>query len=247
LTIHLLVADPVTTADKIQSLAKSLGGYVVAANTGQGGDGEHAANITFRVPVARLDDARAALCRLAISVESERAEATDVTKEFVDREATLRNYRAEELQYLGVLKRATAVNDILEVSGRLSDVRGRIEKLQGEVQYLSQQVDMAAVTAYVDAESQAELFGMHWRPGYRVKAAAHDAIEALGEYCSLMAVFVLHLPAILLWLVTVVAGAGAAWRLLRWLAGKFFLGLRATARETAASAAPPTVSGVQGP
>jgi hypothetical protein len=240
LSVHLLVVDPVAAAEKIHALAASLGGYVATSNTGLGREGEHAASLTFRVPVSRLEEARTALRRLAVRVESERSEAADVTKDFVDRQSTLRNYRAEEVQYLSIMRRATAVKDILEVSGKLSDVRGRIEKLQGELQYLSQQVQLATVTAYVDTEMQAEVLGMRWRPWYRIKVAAHDAVEALGEYFSLMVAFLLRVPAILLWIVTVFAGAGAAWRLVRWLAGKFFPGFRtALSRMEGAAVSPP--------
>jgi hypothetical protein len=243
LAVHLLAVDPVTAAEKIHALATSLGGYVATANTGSGREGEHAANLTFRVPVSRLEEARGALRRLAVRVESERSEAADVTKDFVDRQSTLRNYRAEEMQYLSIMKRATAVKDILEVSGKLSDVRGRIEKLQGELQYLSQQVQMATVTAYIDTELQAEVLGMRWRPWYRIKVAAHDAVEALGEYFSLMVAFFLRVPAILLWVVTVFAGAGAAWRLVRWLASKFFPGLRPASSRMETAAVPPPATG----
>jgi hypothetical protein len=241
--MHLLTADPVETAEKIHALATSVGGYVVTANTGSGNEGEHAANISFRVPVAQLEKARASLRRLAIRVERERSEATDVTKEFVDRASTLRNYRAEETQYLSVMKRAAEVKDVLEVSGKLSDVRGRIEKLQGELQYLSQQVQLATVTAYIDTELQAQVFGTRWRPWYRIKVAAHDAIESLAEYFSLMAAFLLRLPAILLWVVTVFGGVGAAWRLVRWLARIFFPGFHPWASPTETGAVPPPPPG----
>jgi hypothetical protein len=238
-----LAVDPVATAEKIHALATALGGYVATANTGLGREGEHAANLTFRVPVSRLEEARSTLHKLAVRVESERSEAADVTKDFVDRQSTMRNYQAEEVQYLSIMKRATAVKDILEVSGKLSDVRGRIEKLQGELQYLSQQVQMATVSAYIDTELQAEVLGMRWRPWYRIKVAAHDAVEAVGEYFSLMVAFLLRVPAILMWIVTVFAGAGLAWRLVRWLASKFFPGFHTASSRMENVVVPPPALG----
>ena len=226
LSLHLLVTDPVQTADRVSALAIALGGYVGSANTGADREGEHGANVSFRVPVARLEEARNALHQMALRVDQERSEATDVTKEFVDRGATLRNYRAEEAQYLTVMKRAVEVKDILEVSAKLSDVRGRIEKLQGELQYLSQQVALATVTVYIDTEAQAQVLGGRWRPWYRIKVAAHDALESLADYFGLMTAFLLRLPAIALWVVTIFGGAAVAWRLFRWLARLWFRGER---------------------
>jgi hypothetical protein len=75
----------------------------------------------MRIPAEYFDDARAQVRRIAKTVEQDTTEARDVTREYVDQEASLRNSRAEEAQYLAVLKRAAAVKDILEVSSKLAE------------------------------------------------------------------------------------------------------------------------------
>ena len=70
---------------------------------------------------------------VAVSVDREDVEAHDVTREYIDLDARLRNAQAEEARYLEILKRATTVKDTLEGAEKLSNVRGRIEQLQGEM------------------------------------------------------------------------------------------------------------------
>jgi hypothetical protein len=129
----------------------------------------------------------------------------------------LRNLRAQEQQYLGILKQARTIKDTVEVSDKLNEVRSQIEQQQGEFEFLSKQVETIALTISLHAEAEAQVFGLHWRPLYQLKVAARDGIDGVGDYAAAMASFVFYIPAILLWLATIVLGLAIAWRILRWL------------------------------
>ena len=78
--------------------------------------------------------------------DREQVSGRDVTREFYDNEAHLRNLRAEEQQYLAIMKQAHTVPDMLEVSEKLSDVRDRIERLQAQIQVMTHDIEMSAVS-----------------------------------------------------------------------------------------------------
>ena len=50
---------------------------------------------------------------------------------------------------------------------------------------------------------------------FEIKLAAMQGLEGLADYASAMFSLVFYLPAILLWLATILAGAILGWRLLR--------------------------------
>ena len=77
-----------------------------------------------RIPAEEFEDVRSKIHELGIRVQSENLQAQDVTKQYVDQGARLRNLQAQELQYLGILKSAKTVKDTLEVSEKLEEVRG---------------------------------------------------------------------------------------------------------------------------
>ncbi|MBV9146574.1 MAG: DUF4349 domain-containing protein, partial [Acidobacteria bacterium] len=106
--LELEVKSPAETAEKIRALAERVGGYLVSSEVG---DDRYTSGgtISVRVPAGRYEEARAELKKLALRVENDRVEANDVTKDYVDREARLRNLQAEELQFLAILKRAASV------------------------------------------------------------------------------------------------------------------------------------------
>ena len=56
-----------------------------------------------------IEEARSEIRKLGLRVEADRLEAQDVTKDYADREARLRNLRAQEAQYLGILKQADSI------------------------------------------------------------------------------------------------------------------------------------------
>ena len=220
-SIDLIVQKPAEAAERIRRLAEGMGGFLV---TSQISGGEDASNgsLTVRVPASRFEEARAEIRKLGLRVESERIEAQDVTRQYVDQEANLRNLRAEETQYLAILKQAKTVKDTLEVSEKLSEVRGQIEQQQAEFEALSKQIETVAISIMLRTEAEARVFGLNWRPLYQIKLALRDGLDGVANYASSMTAFVFFLPTVLLWLATIIAGCVVGWRLVRWIGRRWF-------------------------
>jgi hypothetical protein len=233
-SIDLVVKSPAAAAEKIQQLAEHMGGYLVSSQV-SGEQNAINATLTLRVPAARFEEVRGEIRKFGLRVESDRMEAQDVTKDYVDKEARLRNLRAQEEQYLGILKRAATVKDTLEVSDKLNGVRGEIEQQQGEFDALSKQVETVAITVSLRPEAEAQVFGLHWRPLYQLKLAARQGLDSVGEYAASMASFLFYLPTVLLWLGTILIGAALGWRILRWAARALFAFPKAATAETGGS------------
>jgi hypothetical protein len=219
--VDLVVQSPTEVAEKVRLLAEKQGGFLVGSDV-SGGRSATSGSLTIRVPAARFEETWAEIRKLGLRVESEKIEAHDVTRQYVDEDASLRNLRAEEAQYLAILKQARTVKDMLEVNGKLSEVSGKIEQQQAEFDALSKQVETVAIAISLRTEAEAQVFGLHWRPLYQVKLALRDGLEAMGDYGAVMTSFVFYLPAVLLWLGTIVVGAAVGWRVWRWAARVFF-------------------------
>jgi hypothetical protein len=219
-SMEMVVQHPAEAAQKITSLAESLGGYLVSADGG--GQNATAGMVTIRVPASRFEEARAAIRKLGLRVESEKIEAQDVSRQYVDQDANLRNLRAEEAGYLEILKQAHTVKDMLAVSERLSAVRGQIEQQQAEFNALSRQIETVALTISLRTEAEAQVFGLNWRPGYQLKLAVRDGLESLATYATAMTTILFYLPATLLWVGTIVIGAAIGWKTVRWVGRRWF-------------------------
>ena len=212
-SLELLVADVGQTASRIGAIVDDMGGFVEkSAQTNTGG---HTAVITVRVPAGSLDRLMSEVKKLALSVDRENVEARDVTRDYIDLDARLRNAQAEEAQYLQILKRATTVKDTLEGAEKLSSVRGRIEQLQGEMKYLTTQIDMSSLEISLRGEAGATVLGIRWRPLRQAKVALGDMISGLADWADSVIAFFINLPLIVVWLVSVLALVVIAIRVLR--------------------------------
>lgn len=213
--LELTVKSPADASEQIRLMAESMGGYLESAQIGGTKDAP-VANITIRIPAVRFEDAKAGIRKLAARVESEKTDAQDVTREYVDMEARLHNLRAEEAQYLTIMKSAYKVDDLLSVSEKLSEVRGEIEQQQAEFQTLSKQVETVAIAVSLHTVVEAQVSGLNWRPLYQLKVAARDGLDALADYASTMAAILFYVPAILAWTLTLLFTGLLGWRLVRW-------------------------------
>ncbi len=131
----LVVNDVAAALDQIAGLAENIGGYVVSSQRWQDDD-RLAGAITIRVPADDFGDVMAALRSLAVDVTHEDTSARDVTEEYVDLTAGLKNLEATEEQYLRLMEKAEDVADILAIQRELSKTRDEIERTKGRIQYL---------------------------------------------------------------------------------------------------------------
>jgi Domain of unknown function (DUF4349) len=233
-SLELSVKSPADAAEQIRLIAGEMGGYVETAQIG-GTKEVPTADITIRVPAARFEDAKATIRKLGARIESEKTDARDVTRQYVDLEARLRNLRAEEAQYLGIMKSAYKVDDMLAVSQKLSEVRGEIEQQQAEFQTLSKQVETVAITISLRTIADAQVFGFNWRPLYQLKVAARDGIDALADYATAMAAILFYLPVVLAWGLTILLAGMVGWHSFRWAARRFFDRPQPTSTQSAIS------------
>jgi hypothetical protein len=235
-SFDLLVKHPAEAAEKIRSMSERVGGFLVESLT-NGAQNATSASIVVRVPAAHFADVAAEIRKLGMRVENEAMRSEDMARHYIDQEAHLRNLRAQEAQYLSILKQARTVKDTLEVSEKLNGVRGAIEQQQAEFETLSRQVETVAISVSLHSEAQAQVFGVPWRPAYELKLAMATGLEGLASYATSMLGLFFYLPAILLWLATILVGAALGWKLLRFGMRSVFSGKAARGAEATQSVA----------
>lgn len=173
--INLEVESVVDAMDEIAGIADELGGYVVSSDKYETDEGL-SANMNIRVPVDRFDQAFDRLRQLAIDVPYESTDSIDVTEEYVDLQARLRNLEATEDQYLALLERAESVEDTIQVWRELSNIREQIERIQGRMKYLERTSDMAFIQ--ISLREPGELAGP-WSPSNALRSAIRGVITLI--------------------------------------------------------------------
>ena len=151
-SVTMLVDDIPAALTQISQLAGSAGGWVVSSQSWRSGE-RNLGSISFRVPVASFEGVMASLAGLAVEVTSQSTSSEDVTAEYVDLAARLKNLEATERQLLAIMERATDIADVLAVQRELTTVREDIEQAKGRLQYLENTAAMSLVTVSLEQSS----------------------------------------------------------------------------------------------
>lgn len=204
--ISLVVEDVINAREEIAQLASSLGGYVVSSRI-SGREEDRRGNISIRVPDEKLELALSELRNLAVRVTSEHVSSQDITEEYIDLEARLKNAQATEAQYLALLDKAQDVEDILRIYESLSRIRSEIEQLKGRMQYLERASDMSLIEVSLEAETSAKPL---IRAGWNFLEILKSAVRGITTFGQVIVT-------IIIWLVLFSPVWGTIWGITYWL------------------------------
>jgi Domain of unknown function (DUF4349) len=164
--------DVQSVADDVVATTQRFGGIVDSSQISTSDD-EASAVFALRIPTARLDDAIAALSKLA-HVASLSEGSTDITGAFVSVADRLKDARAERRALLKALGRATTAQEVDAIKARLRDNRSQISALKGELDALRRRANLARVDVSIAGNGK-KSGGGAWTPG----DAANDALRVL--------------------------------------------------------------------
>jgi hypothetical protein len=151
-TVSLEVNTVPSALTQVQTLAKSLGGWVDNISS-YGGQTQTQATITIRVPQDQFFTALDNLQNLG-TVQSQNVSSQDVTEQYIDLEARLKSSQLEKQSLQALLDKVATVNDEILIQGQLTQVESQIESLQGQINYIQNRVDMASITVTLNTPPQ---------------------------------------------------------------------------------------------
>lgn len=175
-TLRVKKADNSIT--ELTNLAESKGGFVLSSSLYTASDETQSGAVTLKVPVSKYKETMNEIKNLG-DVQRESSTGQDVTEKYSDLQAQLKNYKAEEEQYLKILEKANTVEDILKVTKQLSSVRENIEVTEGRIKYLESQTDMSTINVSLSEETKIDVPTKEWKPLETLKKAFRTWIQFL--------------------------------------------------------------------
>ncbi len=123
-------------------VASRYGGFVASSSTA--GTKSQSGTLLIRVPNASFESALRDLTGLG-EVDGQSISGQDVTSQFVDFQARLRTWEAQESVLLDLMRQAASIEDTLRVQRELQDVQLRIEQIKGQLRVLQDQTELATI------------------------------------------------------------------------------------------------------
>lgn len=167
-TISLEVKKVSEAARRVEMLAQKYGGYISSQNLSVSytspeepvplsktetiaGKDFFQGFVEARVPVSNFDKFSQEVKKIG-RVLDDVINTQEVTQEYIDLKARLKNLEREEVQYLKILEKSGRIADILAVEKELERVRSEIESLKSQQMVLEKSIEMASVRVELKKE-----------------------------------------------------------------------------------------------
>jgi uncharacterized protein DUF4349 len=146
-TLDIVVKDLDEAIPQVERLVADQKGLIARSEIRSDTGMRRTATYTLRVPADNLHPSRDVLLALG-SPERNALDSQDVTEEYVDVQARLKNFKEQEDKLNELLKekrKAEKLEDIIKVSDRIAEVCRDVERVQGRLNYLSTMTTLATI------------------------------------------------------------------------------------------------------
>jgi hypothetical protein len=221
--IDLVVDSVDPVAKKVATFVQNARGFIAELNVTGSPGSLRSMRWRFRVPVEQFDSFVDSILSLG-DLERNNRTSQDVTEQYYDIEARIKNKKVEEQTLNKILQeRSGKLEDVLKIEIELSRVRGEIEQLEGKIRVLENLSSLATLTLNVRERDKyappPPVVADFPTQMARVWNTSLLGLVNLGKSLVLWAVsWVLWIPFLLL-------GAVVAWLLVRWLIRVFLRNL----------------------
>lgn len=129
----------------ILNAVKSLDGYISS-------DNEYRSyyqmnhTLTIRVPADNFDKLISIISEGVENFDNKSIDVQDVTEEYIDIVARLKNKKELETRYLQLLSKANTVTELLEIEREIGNLRAEIESIEGRLNSLKNRISLSTLT-----------------------------------------------------------------------------------------------------
>jgi polyhydroxyalkanoate synthesis regulator phasin len=144
--VDLIVESVDPVAKKVGSLVQEARGYIAEQSVAGSPGSQRSMRWRVRIPVEQFDSFVDSIVALG-ELERNNRTSQDVTEQYYDIEARIKNKKVEEQTLNKILQeRSGKLEDILKIEIELSRVRGEIEQLEGKIRVLENLSSLATLT-----------------------------------------------------------------------------------------------------
>ena len=206
-TISVEAKDVRGAANKITAAVAGVKGYSSDMHESVDGLGALSITLSVRIPFSSFAQSMSQIEMLG-KVLDKQVTAEDVTEEYVDSDAKVRNFKRTEERLLTHLTKTGKLSDTLLIEKELNRVRQEIEQIEGRLRFLSNRISFSTIqiTLKETARPQALVPPESYSAGHTFSDAARSVVDFgrgllnLGIWLAVWAIFWLPIVLLAAWL-----------------------------------------------
>lgn len=176
-SVSVLVKDIDKAAEDLNAVnAKHSGEITNIYDYGRGND--RYIQLTVKVPVDSFEDYYNEVREMDGEVTYANVGTNDLTERYTDITSRLANLKKVETQLVGILERASTVEETLAVQKELNIVRGDIESYEAQKRYFDSQTDYSYITVTFSIDKEGlNIVDEPWKPSGEFRAALNALVS----------------------------------------------------------------------
>jgi hypothetical protein len=227
--LSIAVADTRQARDTVKEIVRSYAGegaYILSSVEDPiNGSSQPRISIDLRVPVARYDTVMDKLAGMALEVYNRQEKAQDVTDEYVDVQARIKQLEVTIERLTAIMKEAQNTEDLLAIEKQLTEREVELEALKGRAKYLEGTAALSLIQVVLNpvvptptvTPTRTPTPMPQWQPGKTVTRSTNTLLRDLRNFIDgLIAFAIVYLP----WLVLIGLVIYGVTRFMRWLRKK---------------------------
>lgn len=162
------------------------------------------ANLVIRIPAERMHDFLN-MVEENSNVTYSRSSTENVTLNYVDMQSHIKALKTEQETLMGILERATKLEDIITIQNQLTNIRYELESYESQLRVFDNRINYSTLYLDINEVERETNVATEMSYGEEIAQGLSDTFYDLGQGLRSFSIwFVVNLPYILLWIVIIV-------------------------------------------
>jgi len=109
----------------------------------------HTAELDVKIPAAQFDVFIQQLQKQEKNIKDLEIITIDVSEEYLDLQARLKNKKALKDRYLSLYKKAKNITEIMDVEARINRIQTEMDQIEGRLRYMAHRVSYSSLKIYI--------------------------------------------------------------------------------------------------
>lgn len=194
-----------TFMQAVQSRINAYGGYLESSETN--GNPEmnirRYANMVIRIPADRMHEFLN-MVKENSNVTYSSSSTENVTLSYVDMQSHIKALKTEQETLMGILEKATKLEDIITIQNQLTNIRYELESYESQLRVYDNRINYSTLYLDINEVERETNVATELTYGEEIKQGLSDTIYDIGQGLRDFSIwFIVNLPFILIWAVII--------------------------------------------
>lgn len=192
--------------DALQKRINEYGGYIESSETNGNPDMDirRYANLVIRIPEDKMHSFLD-MVEENSNVTYSNQSSENVTLSYVDMQSHIKALKIEQETLMGILERATKLEDIITIQTQLTEVRYELESYESQLRVYDNRIDYSTLYLDINEVERETSVATELSYGEEISRGLSDTFYGIGQGLRSFSIwFIVNLPVLLIWAVIIV-------------------------------------------